>query len=223
MRITHFTLDRFHLLAALVLVGCSVDGRNRPGDGGQFGEESGAACKPQTETPLAWDEVSAIGVTPQEALDLVDGDHAATLTWADATTTGLSVGVSGAANPRFIDYEWEDDGSGIEPAMTCGDTVAFDVSLTVATDDGALAESWSHTLEAATASDVTAWIDLDALSGSFDALDWADADYDEVWADLVVSFGAAGISGEIRGYGEKTEGSGPDGVVSLTLFDIATF
>lgn len=219
---THPTPPRFPLLALLVAVGC-VEGRARPGDGGQFGEESGAACKPQTETPLAWDEVSAAGLTAQELADLVAAEFTAPLTWADATSTALSVAATAPANPRFVDYEWEDDGSGIEPAMTCVDVVAIDVALAVTTDDGALAESVAVTLESAVATDVTAWIDLDAPSGSFRAADWADGDYDDVWADLELSFGGAGISGAIHGYGEKTEGSGPDGMVSLTMFDIATF
>jgi len=109
------------------------------------------------------------------------------------------------------------------PALDCQDVVAIDVNFSMVSDDGAFNEEMALTVEAAFLFEVYLYRQLEDLSGSFDVEDWADAEYDATRAFLDLSFSPEGVSGEIRGDGEnESEGDGPDAVISLTSFEVAT-
>jgi hypothetical protein len=214
-------------LVALTLVACEpTDQEPDPGNGGQFGEETDSGCQVLEELAIGLDDITDLGFSAQDMLDVADGDHSADLTWADGAAAALSLGVSGATNPRVLDYEYVSDGSGAEPAMDCTDGVAVDLTLAVVTDDGLLDESFAVTLVQWEGEQFpTLNVDLDDLSGTLDAWDFATESFDEVWADLSIAFETTGVSGEIKGYGETAwEGDdGDDGVVSMSMFEIASF
>ena len=65
----------------------------------------GGSCEVVEETPLEMDSVTESGVSVASMVDTLEGEHAATLTWADGTTTGLLVTITDIANPRFQDLD----------------------------------------------------------------------------------------------------------------------
>lgn len=205
-----------------LLAACSVDDTDPNTPGGQFGEEETSGCEVVDEVVLSVDEVSDLGFSPQDVLDLAEGAHSAALSWADGGSATLSLTVTDGGTYTYRSYQYVST-DGMEMAMDCPADLVIDVTLAVSTDDGVLAESFDGTLVAVDGLLVSSWVDLEGLSGTFDPEDYATETYDEVWADLSVSYEEAGVSGEIWGYGESSSGSGPDDVVSMTRFEIASF
>lgn len=228
-------MRRIFVVLSLGAVACDL-GAADPNDGGQFGEEAGARCEAVGATPLGADEVSALGFAPQALLDLAVGTHADTLAWAQlGTTTGVTLTVShdGGAM-ELVDYEVvSEGGSGgmepaIEPALFCADQVEIEVAVSLTTDDGAFAESWTVRLAAAEAARASFSRELDAVSGTFDPWDHAPAGntYDTMRAWVDVAFDAAGASGVISGQGEGVEGGDrmdPDSVAYAESVDIGSW
>lgn len=213
------------------LLGVLACGEPPGAGGGQFGQETdnGATCVEVERTPLADDEISALGFAPQELLSWAIADHAATLTWSDDTTTGLTLSLSNPSGADYVVYEAEYSGNtnGMETEaaiwLECPAMVEVTTDVALQTEDGAFDEAFSFTLRVTSADQFALSRELDAVSGSFDVQDWNDADYDEVWADLSLQASQEdGLAGAVEGSGQKTHGSGPDGSVSLTLFEIAT-
>ncbi|MBX2802576.1 MAG: hypothetical protein KTR31_33155 [Myxococcales bacterium] len=202
-------------LAALALMGCDPDAIN---PGGQIGSETGAECKRVDGTSLALDEVSSLGFSPQEMLDLAAGTHVYTLRYGQlGTETELTVDVThdtGAV--EWVDYEvvYPDNGDTVlsEPALDCGDQVEIEIELGFSTADGAFAEVFDVRLQAAYAGEASVWQDLEQLSGSFDPWDHAPAgnDFDDMRAWLSATFEEGRSSGRIDG-----QGSGEDGEVAF--------
>ena len=210
------------LFAVAALAACSPDPSD-PADGGQFGEENDHGCTLIGEELLDLDEATSWGVTAQDILDVSEGDHASTLTWADGSTAALALNMADFAEPRLLDFEYVSDGSGAEPSLYCPDVLAIDATVEVATDDGQLAERYDVTLTLAESDTVQLSVDLDPISGTFDPEDWATETFDTVWASLSIGFSEEGVSGEVAGFGELSSGTGSEGVVSLSMFEIATF
>ena len=184
-----------------------------------------SSCEVVEETPLEMDSVTESGVSVASMVATLEGEHAATLTWADGTTTGLLVTITDIANPRFQDFEVvSSSGSGPLIEIACGDQVVVDIQLSVVSEDGHLNERLAHT---ATESDgaMTPGISLDLTetTGTFNVLDWTDEPYDRAWADLSATWGEAGIAGSIDGMGETSSGSGDEGFVMVSRIDVATF
>ena len=155
----------------------------------------------------------------------LEGEHAATLTWSDGTTTGLTVTISDITNPRFQDFEVVSaSGSGPLIEIACVDQVVVDIQLSVVSEDGHLNETLSHT---ATESDgamaPAISLDLTETTGTFNVLDWTEEPYERAWADRSATWGEAGIAGSIDGMGETRSGSGDEGIVMVTRIDVATF
>lgn len=203
----------------LALSGCDAD-RNDPGAGGQFGEE-GSGCVAQSETPIELDAVQPNGLSAQDVIDAVGGSHGATVAWSDGGTASLALDLTDASSARWVDYEYETDGTGPVPEIACIDTVAVDFALSLTTDDGRIDLSGTHTVELADSGSVTTWVSLDDNAGTLDPAAFSTESFDDVWADLELVFDGP-LTGAVTGYGEKTEGSGPDGTVSLTMFEIGT-
>ncbi len=210
------------LTASLFLAACGGETPDDANPGGQFGEETDTGCQISEETALDLDEVSALGISPQEVLDIAEAEHSATLTWADDSTTALTLSVSDPTNARYVTYEYvSSDGAEID--MNCPDVVVIDMTLGLSTDDGAFAESLDGSLVVDEDLAIRSWVELEGLAGGFDPEDFATESFDTVWADMAVAYDESGVSGEISGYGEIVSGSGDDGTVSMTRFDIATF
>jgi hypothetical protein len=206
------------------LGGCMVGSDDH---GGQQGEEA-ARCDAIATTVLAAGEDSVLGFGGDEMLAVADGTHTSTLTWAKGGTTGVTIEVSNAANARFEDMEWVDEGgTGVEPALGCPDVVAMDATLAFRTDDGAFDESWDLTLTAPLADAVDFFVDLDlgALNGTYTVTEVDPSQYDAVGAFLQGEFTSSGVSGSVDGQAEGHEGDpdDPDSVVFAENFDIGSF
>lgn len=201
------------LLVPLVLTTACTLGTD-PDDGGQIGEESGARCEAVGRTALAVDEESALGFAPQALVDLAVGSTTSTLDWADGTSTPLVEDVVVTGAMELVDYEVIDTGTGdgtqtaMEMALWCPDQVEIEVTLSLTTDDGRLAESVATRLQASEVDLVTAWMTLDQPQGTFDAWDFAPAgnDYDDMRAWIDLTWDASGASGVVHGQGEGTDG-----------------
>lgn len=196
-----------------------------PDDGGQSGEES-VSCGPTATTELADDEASVLGFGRTEIAAFAEGAHSATLTYVAGGSAPLELDIT-LGSARYHDMEWVDDGTGAEatPAteMGCADLVEVDATVLFTSEDGAFAETWETTLDAAEASSASFWmdLDLDALAGSFVYV--PDTAYDEVNATVLGFVDSAGTTGSIDGQGTSSTGSGPDDTVSATNLPMASW
>ena len=189
----------------------------------QFGEEEKVGCLPVTTTVLGVDDPSPLGFSGRAVLGAVGVDHRGTLTYADGTTTPLTIDVDyDGGEVRFHDNEWIDDGgTDIAPATGCLDTLEVDARVSFATMDGAFAEAWVIPLVASDAARATFGHEVGSAAGTFDpgAHVPPGETYDEVTAWVSGSFDATGARGEVVGQGERTDGD----VASATRIDMATF
>jgi hypothetical protein len=168
--------------------------------------DEAAVCAWAGSQVIALDETSAGGFTPNEVLALVGGAHDEVLSWTDGGETPLTITVThdgGAV--LWVDYELEDDGSGVELMLDCPDRLEFDAA--------ALGEEASFFQR----------LDLDALGGTYEVTEVDPDDYDAVEARVSARFDAGGSTGEIVGQAEGSEGSGDEGVAYAENFDIATW
>lgn len=214
---------------ALLLTGCSSeedDTDSNPNMGGQFGEEGdGWGCTDTEEIPVNLDEVTVLGFTAGDILDLAQGSHDTTLVWADNTTTPLNLTVANPTNARVILYTFDAGDGGMEPDLACPNALVIDIDLSVSTDDGALAEAWSTELIQWEGGAPAVFVSLDELHGSLNIGDWTTEAFDSVTADLNATFDETGPSGDISGQGEMSfeDDSDSDSTVSVTRFEIAVF
>jgi hypothetical protein len=192
-----------------------------PGMGGQFGQEDEPWCVEASAAPLAVDETSSLGFAPQGVLDLVLGDHAPTLTWADGGSTGLSLPVDDRGEAWEITYE-----NTSEYDIGCASSVGIAVTVGFVTEDGRFDEGWDLRLEAWEEGSVAHRITLDSIAGTFTLADHVDiSEYEETWVDLHLQFDDAGATGLIEAIGQRTEPAtgSADGSVSATTLPVATF
>ena len=223
-----------YVLGGLIsCVACSTTTSNGGGGGdhmggGQTGSES-YGCQPETRTPLARDADSTLGFSADDFLVFTEGEHVRELTWKDGTKTQLTLTVTYAGGDiEFLDNEWKDDGSGQEVAtIGCVDTVAVEVEVQAKTADGALDESWPATITAsqATASNLYLAPKPDEFTGTIDVASFAPEGSDGVQVSFEATFAADSVEGKLSGIATKHEGDkdDPDGTVSGTPFDIASF
>lgn len=184
--------------ASLALWGGSLWGcaggtdTGNPNDGGttEEGTSNGQLCD-QTERALDLDENTSLGVSANDLLSWVSGEHREALAWQDSAGSfgpehgrseiTLEIGPLGA---RFIDRRPKERSNNVEgegPAIAlaeigsygdpCADSIALDVRVHVATSGGALDETLDTTLEAKAPDFVTGQLSLplDTLNGSFEA------------------------------------------------------
>jgi len=220
---------RWLLVAAATGCGSDSDDSTRdttPG-GGQTGEET-VGCLPieGATQQLAWSQRSALGFSATEVMGRLGATRETRLTWSDGSTTTLALELERRmGNVEFQDREWRDDGSGRELASSgCNDAVVAPVSLTFSTGDGAFAETWPLELVVEVATEATAFyrFELDALEGDFTP-DADSSSFEDVRAFINVTFTADGWSGQLRGQGQRSAGSGSNGSVSSQEFPIASF
>jgi hypothetical protein len=161
-----------------------------PNDGGPTENGNGELCD-QSERALDLDETTSLGVSANDLLSWVSGEHREALAWQDSAGSfgpehgrseiTLEIGPLGA---RFIDRrakERTDNGEEGGPTIAlaeigtygdpCADSIALDVRLHLSTSGGALDETLDATLEAKAPDFVTGQLGLplDTLNGSFEA------------------------------------------------------
>ncbi len=118
------------------------------------------ACLPASEScaiaesVIGYDEASAGGSTPREAMAHVEGARVGTLTWADAgelgtlstsaTQTSVTLTTTlDTSSARSLDRAHVGDGR-----LACVDSIVMHATLQIASDDGALQDSFELELEA---------------------------------------------------------------------------
>lgn len=169
-------------------------------------EANGWACE-ETSTELSFDEVSALGFAPRAILDLAEGSHEATFTYADGATTTLGLLAYDATAARYVEStppEASDTAAGFGDAMwdsgdndPCPDRVEVDMSLDFATADGAFDEVWAMTMSSVDGVTVQIAAELDTdFAGSYVLEDHVTStDWDELSAWVDGSIDASGTSG----------------------------
>jgi len=218
-------MRRTHTVAllGLIITACGDtknDNDDTAGEDLGGGSSEGSGCEVVAETPLELDGTTPAGTAVSDIVNILDGVHEAPLTWADDTTTDLTVTITDVTNPRHQDFEVSSDGSGPMIDMACNDQVVVDLTLSIVTADGQLNESLAHT---ATLIDgdvsPTLLVDLTEPTGSLNPADWAEEGADEVTASLSAQWSENGIEGVIDGMETSVSG----GIALAMRFDIASF
>jgi hypothetical protein len=211
------------LMAALLLGAC-LGGQT----GGETGADSptedetqyaGAGCEEEV-TPLAADEVSALGFSAADVALLVGESVTTPMVWLDTTDLGvqatvepgpseLTITILDSTDPRFVDASPKEpeDGAAIEPAADCPDRVDVDVTLHITTADGALDETVSTTLHATSAELVDLVVPLDptSLTGTFRATLVSSTAELQNFA-LHTTYDSTGTNGELSATLTETDG-----------------
>jgi hypothetical protein len=134
-------------------------------------EESGQPIVPpclESRTAVASDEQTSLAFSVGDVIAFVVGDHAALLSWPDASTTQVDFTVR-AVETYFTESESNPDYTD-EASPECSDHLEVDVSATFTTDDGRLNQTWpaltfrAYDGQSATATDN---VDVDALGGTY--------------------------------------------------------
>ena len=214
---------RHPTLALLALAACAADRPVDPATGGQFGQEDDSWCVEVSAVPLAPDEPGVLGIAPRAVLDIVVGEHAATLTWADGGSTGLSVPIVDLGEAWEITYESRADA---DIDLGCPSTVGVSATVGFVTDDGSFDESWEVRLESEDGESVSHQVEIEDIDGSFALADHVDlGSYEESWTYLDLEFDGAGVHGTVEGLGQSSDPGtgGADGSVSVTVLPVATF
>ena len=220
--------ELFIIGLGLLATACGTTGNDKSNGGGSDtgdnlgGTEPGDAggCELVEETPLELDGTTPDGSPVIDMVNIMTGSHAATLTWADETTTEIVVEVTDINNARFLDYEVDTDGPHGSIELACNDLLSIDASITVTTSDGQLNKTVTSTLTQSEGSHTPVLaIDLTDGLGTFNPSDWSEESHGSTWAELTASWTENGIDGTIDGYGEDEYGE----MVTITRFDIAAF
>ena len=211
------------LMVALLLSAC-LGGQTGGETGGTWNEEdqptyAGEGCVEQA-TPLAADEVSPLGFSAADVATLVGESVTTPMVWLETADLGveatvvpgpseLTLTILDLTNPRFVDASPEEpeDGPAIEPAAVCPDRVDIDVTLHIATADGALDETVSATLHATSAELVELLVPLDptSLTGTFSVAAVSATAELESFA-LRSTYDPVGMSGELSATLTETDG-----------------
>jgi hypothetical protein len=212
------------LLVLFAAAGCGSDGSHADTPGGQT---ESAGCSPVTRTNLAWSERSTLGFSADELLSTLGAGHQARLTYADGTSTTLTLALARTSGQvEFQDREYTSDQSGRELAIgsECPDVLSIPVTLSFTTKDGAFAEVWAVSLLANGSSTATGSvpIDLDALMGDYSVTEVDPSAFDDVVAFITLDFEGTAWSGAVSGQALESSG-GSNGTSSAQNFGIGTF
>lgn len=175
--------------------------------------DEGWTCQ-DTPTTIGMSDPTALGFTAEAALAHATASESATLTYADATTTPLTLGFASAGTARFVDSEPVYEGDGDEVTLIeidCFDRVEVAGTFTFVTDDGLFDESFDASLSATVAEEATisASLDLDALGGTFEIEPFVDTT--DPWDDARAWIQATFVAGVSRGVVDgQVSGSDPD-------------
>lgn len=206
-------------LTVPALSGCSQD----------TGTENGLSCK-ETRSAIALGESTALGFSAQDALNYLESSYEATLTWADGTTTAVTMSIDDRdGDIEFVDQEVDNSSSGQEEyqadaMIMCEDFVSIPVTVTFATADGKFNESWALSMQVTQADQATFYHEVlpDGFTGSYALQSLNPADFDEVKVTFTLNFAPQSATGSVYEFGSKAE-AGNDGVASATQEEVATW
>jgi hypothetical protein len=197
---------------AAALLACNAASHPQPG-----------ACR-RSERALTADDTLALGFEASAFLQLITGEHRSEVTWqADGTASGSSSELLLTVEPlgavRFVDRELGSAGVGEVYELgntgaryyTCGDGVAVDARLSIATADGALNEVALTTLEADSGTYARSIVRLPAadLTGSLRTaipLSASGEPADELTLVLGISELGSGLEGSLAAHARLAEG-----------------
>lgn len=142
------------------------------------------------ETAVAMDEVTPLGFSADDLALAFAGTYAATFTYNDGVTTGLSHTLALTDGATFIDQTYRQDTGGLDtgpqpgaPDTTgdpCVDYLTINADFTLLTDDSAFNEAWSGLVNAYDLNSLVFGgdIDINTLGGTWTPSDFDPADYD---------------------------------------------
>lgn len=192
--------------------------------GGQTGEEGGTKACDETLTPLAEEEDSVLGFGADEVLAIASAKSAA-LDWLatnppygpESGMAELTLSLDPLGTAAFVESRQLTG----DERYPCVDRVEVDVTVTLATSGGALAEQFQSKLRAIEAStaELHHYFDAGDVEGtlSFDAEALGNRRVTRIMFDA--SFGDGALSGALRAGIEQTSGD----TVSFGELTIACF
>jgi hypothetical protein len=218
--------------AALLAFGCQSDNGGQSGDfSGQDGEggpaTGGSNCE-DTETPIDTGDDSQLGFSADEVIAVVSQGFTAPMAWQSVVNVGYAPG-SGSTELTITaaptGEAWyvtsvpkNQDGAGPAIAVVCSPPrlrIAVDVQVSSA--DGALNESFSSEIDAAstTIMHLTQSFELDEIAGSF-AIESLPEGGELLGLGLDVTLSKAGMTGSLGGLLQITYAAGDplEGAVS---------
>ncbi len=166
-----------------------------------------------TATVLGLDEISPLGFTGLELLELAEGTHQETFHYEldqdrDSSPLTFSIHHDGG-EVRYITSEaihLDSAGTAMDIDVECPDRVEIDVRVSLNTEDGLFDEAWEPlTLQGSSPDYARVQVSLDAFSGALELRDYASTDADEVQATVYVGFDDTGSYGDISGHASGTE------------------
>ncbi len=166
----------------------------------------------ETRTALAFDEVSPLGFSAEEAAVALSSLHTVDLLWARGGATTVDIELALTSAVEFVDLEEEtppEDATVPDIAVVCEDYVAVSVTLGLKSADGLLDEDFALSMSLSQADLGAVWAALEVADFSkpeiFD--DFLDAEATVQHPTLDVVFGPAGsIDGEIGWQAEGEDG-----------------
>ena len=190
-----------------------------PGD--LAAHETGGGCEAVDVRSVAFDE-DVGGYTPSDVASMVVGAHSKTLTWMNGATTGLSLNISGASEAVVVDMEVPSSG-GATIEIACTDVLQMATRAQIITVDGQLNFEEDLVITSSAQGSAQAAVSLDRPDILFNPASWVSEPYDSIQSALLAEWIEGALSGQIVAQTESSSGSGPDGTVSASIIEIATF
>jgi hypothetical protein len=233
MRIHQLTFFGFAALALGVFSGCEGGQTgDLSGQNGNDGQETGSTngCDVHKQKLDSFDEMTDLG-SANQLLDYAEKSFEVPISWKAASqgqawSVGpesgegqLHVDVARGENAYLLTYTpHEDDGSGagIDIGVLCPPTqLGVEAHVSVATEGGALAESYDTLLRSGTPGVATFSVPFDpsTVSGTLQ-IDSSDSQAKLVQLSLSATFTPAGMSGRLAGLEQVQFGTGPNSAVS---------
>jgi hypothetical protein len=224
------TLDRSWWMVALLVwigTGCSTTG-------GQTGEESGESCV-ETSTPLAFDELSVLGFSPANVLEVIASPSTSTLRWQahqdlvygpESGTSSITFDERSLRTARYVESKPNPNSNGQEIAMIqCQNRVEVDLDAGLSTTGGALAESFVATVSAISTDEVrlSHLFEPKNIKGTlaFDSASLGQRDFIRLQFDA--TWTSDRFFGRLDAGIEETAGTGPSSSISLMNVVLACF
>lgn len=214
-------------LVTFGLLGCAAEEEEQPAPPpGQIGGEP-YACEPKAVQTLAIDETSPLGFSAADILGFAQGTHDAGFVWDAGGSTPMTLTVPAPSEVRFADLGLPPVGDPqLYGEIGCANHVELDVIVTLATGDGAFAETFDVILIAASTSRAafSESVAPEAISGSYVFDERDPSTYDKVdFLTFNAMLDPTGANGDVNALLSHAASPGNDGVVSAENVTIGTF
>ena len=205
-----------------LLGGCMAPDMVDTGSWSQQGAEPSQVsdCELVAERSVTFDEDLG-GYTASGVLNRVQGIHNKTLTWANATTTGIALTLSGVTNAAIHDFEVSAAANG--STDPCTDHLVINMNLQVSTVDGQLNFYAPVDVRAYSADVMGFTLSLDRSDIFFNPAAWVEESFDSLRSELGAEWVGAELVGQITAYGEQAVGDGDEASVTVTSIIIGQF